>query len=180
MAQLLKTAQAVSARVGHTTTLYAPSSSDTDIAGRGSSRATTTSRPRCSTRSRPLGYTPHSKQAWSHHNYLDVEGRVTTRIQTAADAAGGRALGRAEIFVTEGGARIAKMRTLYPGEDPLAAQAKCLQTAWELHSAASGVGMLAQYLLYGDPNFDCGLLEPAPSTVKRPSYATWKSFPKRV
>ena len=40
--------------------------------------------------------------------------------------------------------------------------------------------MLAQYLLYGDPNFDCGLLEPAPSTVKRPSYATWKSFPKRV
>ena len=73
------------------------------------------------------------------------------------------------------------MRTLYPGEDPLAAQAKCLQTAWELHSAASRRrAMLRSTLLDGDPNFDCGLLEPAPSTVKRPSYATWKSFPKRV
>ena len=75
------------------------------------------------------------------------------------------------------------MRTLYPGEDPLAAQAKCLQTAWNLHSGASGggegVAMLAQYLLYADPNYDCGLLEPAPSTVKRPAYATWKTFPKR-
>ena len=40
--------------------------------------------------------------------------------------------------------------------------------------------MLAQYLLYGDPNFDCGLLEPAPAMVKRPAYATWKSFPKRL
>ena len=40
--------------------------------------------------------------------------------------------------------------------------------------------MIAQYLLYADPNCDCGLLEPAPSTVKRPSYATWKAFPKRM
>ena len=160
VAQLLKTAQTVSARVGHTTTLYAPSSSDTDSGSRIVTRyddfttALLDAFP-------AAGYTPHSKQAWSHHNYLDVEGRVTTRIQAVRTRLAGR--WAPEIFVTEGGARIAKMRTLYPGEDPLAAQAKCLQTAWELHNAASGVGMLAQYLLYGDPNFDCGLLEPAPS-----------------
>jgi len=41
------------------------------------------------------------------------------------------------------------------------------------------VAMLAQYLLYADPNYDCGLLEAAPSTVKRPAYAVWKTFPKR-
>jgi hypothetical protein len=29
-------------------------------------------------------------------------------------------------------------------------------------------------------SFDCGLLEPAPSTFKRPAYATWKTFPKRT
>jgi hypothetical protein len=76
------------------------------------------------------------------------------------------------------------MKSYYPSEDPLAAQARCLQTAWDLHGSAlgggAGVAMLAQYLLYADVNYDCGLLEPYPSTVKRPSYATWKSFPKRV
>jgi hypothetical protein len=40
--------------------------------------------------------------------------------------------------------------------------------------------MLAQYLLYADVNFDCGLLEPHPSMVKRPSYAAWKSFPRQA
>ena len=87
------------------------------------------------------------------------------------------------MWITEGGARVAKMKSLYPLEDPLAAQATCLQTAWNLLGAAGGggegVAMMTQYLLYADPNYDCGLLEPAPSTVKRPAYATWKSFPKR-
>jgi hypothetical protein len=188
VAQLLKTAQAVSARVGHTTTLYAPSSSDTDTGSRIVTRYDefTTALLDAFPAAR---YAAHSKQAWSHHNYLDVEGRVTTRIQAVRTRLAGRWAGYAEggvptVFVTEGGARIAKMRTLYPAEDPLVAQAKCLQTAWSVHSAAggggAGVAMLAQYLLYGDPNFDCGLLEPAPSTVKRPAYSTWTSFPKRV
>ena len=30
------------------------------------------------------------------------------------------------------------------------------------------------------PKLDCGLLDPHPSTVKRPSYATWKTFPRRA
>jgi hypothetical protein len=135
-----------------------------------------------------VGYKPHSGQGWSHHNYSDVEGRVATRVQLLRDRLRGRWTGRAEpgapsVWITEGGARVAKLKTLYPLEDPLAAQAKCLQTAWDLHGAATGggegVAMLAQYLLYGDPNFDCGLLDPAPATVKRPAYWTWQAFPKR-
>ena len=38
--------------------------------------------------------------------------------------------------------------------------------------------MFAQYLIYADPNFDCGLIDPYPSTVKRPAYEAWKSFPR--
>ena len=187
VAQLLRTAQAVSARVGHTTGMYAPSSSDSE----GGSRLVThyldfttnllDSFP-------AVGYKPHSAQGWSHHNYSDVEARATTRVQLLRDRLRGRWTGRSEpgapsVWITEGGARVAKMKTLYPLEDPLAAQATCLQTAWNLLGAAGGggegVAMMTQYLLYADPNYDCGLLEPAPSTVKRPAYATWKSFPKR-
>jgi hypothetical protein len=188
VAQLLKTAQAVSERVGHSTRLYAPSSSDSDT---GSRRVT-----RCDEFTTDLldsfsavAYSPHPQQAWSHHNYNDVEQRVTTRIQLLRDRLRGRWTGYAEpgaptVFVTEGGARVAKMRSYYPAEDPLAAQARSLQTAWTLHGGDSGggagVAMLAQYLLYADPSYDCGLLEPAPSTGKRPSYETWKTFPGRV
>ena len=66
--------------------------------------------------------------------------------------------------MTEGGARLAKMASLYPAEDPRHAQAKCLRDAWALHASdtgqGAGVGMFAQYLIYGDPNFDCGLIDP--------------------
>ena len=69
---------------------------------------------------------------------------------------------------------------LYPAEDPREAQAKCIRDAWALHwtdtGAGAGVAMFAQYLIYGDPNFDCGLIDPYPSTVKRPSYFAWKAF----
>src|SRR4051794_33857404 len=189
VAQLLQTAQAISARVGHSTSLYAPSSSDSAIVGRlvtHYTEFTTNVLDSCDA----IGYRPHSSQGWSHHNYSDVEGRVTTRVQLLRDRLRGRWTGKTElgmapnVGITEGGARPAKMKSLYPTEDPLAAQAKCLQTAWNLHNTGigggAGVAMLAQYLLYADPNFDCGLLEPAPATVKRPSYATWATFPKRM
>jgi hypothetical protein len=188
VARLMKTAQAVSARVGHTTGLYAPSSSDSDAGSRLVTRYDDFTTNLLDSFA-AVGYAPHSRQAWTHHNYTDVEQRVTTRIQAVRARLQGRWSGLAEagaptVFVTEGGARVAKMRSYYPAEDPLAAQAKSLQTAWTLHGTASGggagVAMLTQYLLYADVNFDCGLLEPYPSTVKRPSYATWKTFPKRV
>ena len=62
---------------------------------------------------------------------------------------------------------------------------KLLRDLWSLKGQAlaislvigAGVAMFAQYLLYADPNFDCGLLDPYPSTVKRPAYAAWKAFP---
>ena len=93
-----------------------------------------------------IGYTPHSAQSWSHHNYSDVEGRVATRVQLLRDRLRGRWVGRTDVsgapnvWITEGGARPSKLKTLYPGEDPLAAQARCLQTSWDLLGAAAGGG----------------------------------------
>ncbi len=86
------------------------------------------------------------------------------------------------VFVAEGGARLTRMPDLYPAEDPREAQAKCLRDAWALHQvdtgAGAGVALFAQYLIYADPNFDCGLIDPYPSTLERSSYAAWKSFPR--
>ncbi len=79
------------------------------------------------------------------------------------------------VFVTEGGARLTRMPTLYPGEDPRQAQRQVPprrlgDAPHATRGAGAGVAMFAQYLLYADPNFDTGLLDPWPSTVKRPSY----------
>jgi hypothetical protein len=188
VAQLARTAQQVSARFGHTTTLYAPSCSDSDANSRLITPYDAFATLLLDSMAQ-IGYVPHSKQAWALHNYSDVEQRTTTRLQTVRTRLNGRWQGLVEgqaptVFVTEGGARVTKMKSLYPTEDPLQAQASCLQTAWTNHSSDSGggagVAMLAQYLLYADVNFDCGLLEPHPSTNKRPSYTTWKTFPRRA
>ena len=167
--------------------LYAPSISDSDTA---SSRLYTRYDafvPKLLDSLAATGYLVHSRQAWSHHNYTDVEKRQTsTRTQLIRALLKGRWSGYSNgqsptVFVTEGGARLSRMPALYPAEDPRQAQAKCLRDAWALHQrdsgAGAGVAMFAQYLLYADPNFDCGLLDPYPSTVKRPAYAAWKAFP---
>jgi hypothetical protein len=185
--RLMKTAQSISARYGHSTMLYAPSISDSDTA---SSRLYTRYDqfvPKLLSAFAPAAYTPHSKQAWSHHNYTDVEKRQTaTRTQIIRGQLAGRWRGYTNgqaptVFVTEGGARLSRMPALYPGEDPREAQAKCLRDAWALHhsdsGAGTGVAMFAQYLIHADPNFDCGLIDAYPSTVKRPSYFAWKAFP---
>ena len=187
IAQLLKTAQGISAKYAHSTMLNAPSISDSDTA---TSRLYTRYDqfvPALLDAFATVGYLPHSKQAWSHHNYTDVEKRQTaTRTQLIRGQLAGRWAGYSTgqaptVFVTEGGARLTRMPELYPGEDPREAQAKCLRDAWALHQADTGAGagvaMFAQYLIYADPNFDCGLIDPYPSTVKRPAYAAWKAFP---
>ena len=187
VARLMMTAQGISARSGHSTMLYAPSISDDDA--RTSERYTRWSEfvPALLDELETIGYTPHPGQAWSHHNYTDVEKRQTsTRSQAIRALLRGRWGGHVEgeaptVHITEGGARLSRMPRLYPAEEPRAAQAKCLRDAWALHErpdgAGAGVAMFAQYLLYADPNFDCGLLDPFPSTVKRPAYEAWRAFP---
>ena len=168
--------------------LYAPSISDSDTATSRLYQRYDEFLPALLDACAAIGYLPHSRQAWSHHNYPDVEKRQTaTRTQLIRSQLAGRWFGYGSsgssptVFVTEGGARLSRMPALYPGEDPRAAQAKCLRDAWALHQrdtgAGAGVAMFAQYLIYADPNFDCGLIDPYPSAGKRPAYAAWKAFP---
>jgi len=187
IARLLQTAQEISARRGHSTLMLAPSISDDDARSNRLYTRYDEFLPALLDELAAIGYRPHPRQAWSHHNYTDVERRRTrTGTQLIRGLLAGRWTGYAEpgaptVFVTEGGARLSRMPALYPEEDPRRAQAKCVRDAWALHAAEDGAGtgvaMLAQYLLYADPTFDCGLLDPYPSRVKRPAYAAWKAFP---
>ena len=181
VARLMLTAQGISAGHAHAAMLLAPSISDTD---QPSTRRYTRDEefvPALLEALAAIGYLPHSRQAWSHHNYTDVERRrVPPRVQLLrsqiAGRWGGHTAGAAPtVFVTEGGARLSRMPALYPGEDPREAQAECLRRAYD--AAGPGVAMFAQYLLYADPNFDCGLIDPYPSGRRRPAYAAWKALP---
>ena len=161
VAQLMGAAQAVADRIGGTSLLFALAAAGVQVGPR---------------------------MAWAHHNYSDLERRWdTTYLQQLRDVLRGRWTGFEEgepptVFVTEGGARLSKMRALYPAEDPLAAQAQSLREGWDRHvrddGPGAGVAMLAQYQTYSDPRFDTGLLDPWPSTVRRPSYAVWASLPR--
>ena len=182
IARLLATAQAISAEFGHSTPLLAPSLSDSDASATRYDEFVPALLDACAA----IGYRPHAQQAWSHHNYADVERRLTdTRTQAIRRLLAGRWDGMREgdapiVYVTEGGARLSRMHALYPDEHPREAQARCVRHAWTLHNsdpaAGAGVAMLAQYLLYADPNYDSGLLDPYPSRVKRPAYEAWKAF----
>jgi hypothetical protein len=187
VAELMRTAQAISERYAYSTPLFAPSISDSDEPGSRLHTRDDAFTPALLDAFDAIGYRPHPGQAWSHHNYTDVERRLTkTRTQAIRAQLTGRWTGYVAgqaptVFVTEGGARLSQMASLYPAEDPREAQAKCLRDTWALHAddsgAGAGVAMLAQYLLYADPNFDSGLIDPYPSTVRRPAYDAWKSFP---
>ena len=187
VAQLLLTAQAISARHGHSTLMLAPSAADSEASGR-------TVTPYDESTANLLdamdaaGYRPHAQQAWAHHNYTDLERRDTnTRTQAVRRLLTGRWAGYAEgtgptVFITEGGARTTRMRSYYPGEDPLQAQADSMRLGWDRHAtddgAGAGVAMLAQYQTYADPRFDSGLLDPWPAVVRRPIYDVWASLPR--
>jgi hypothetical protein len=186
-ARFILTAQAISAAAGHSTLLFAPSTSDSET----STRVVTPYDAFTTGLLDALdaaGYRPHAGQAWSHHNYTDLERRsADTRTQRLRALLAGRWDGYREgpgptVFITEGGARTTRMRSYYPAEDPLEAQASSVRDGWARHAtddgAGAGVAMLAQYQTYADPRFDTGLLDPWPAVMRRPVYGVWASLPR--
>jgi hypothetical protein len=186
MAEMMDTAQAVSARVAHSTRLLAPSTADSPPNARlvtGPDDFTFALLDALDLR----GHRAHEGMAWAHHNYLDLELRSErTTTQRLRELLRGRWHGHAldggpAVWITEGGVRLTAMRQRHPSEDVLEAQARSWRLGWERHArpdgAGEGVAMLAQYTLRAEPRFDCGLLDPWPRSRRRPAYAAWRSFP---
>ena len=187
VAQMMDSARAVSAAAGHPGLLLVPSFADSNQGGR-----TVTHYDELTValldELTATGAAVGANEAWSHHNYTDVEGRVeATKTQHLRTLLAGRWTGLADaagpvVLITEGGARLSQMRALYPTEDPRAAQAESIRLAIERHARTDGPGAgvwsVAQYTLHADRSFDCGLLDAWPSTTRRPSFAAWSAGPR--
>ncbi len=175
VADMQASAQAVASRHGHTTLILAPSTADSELTGRTVTHFHEFSLALLDELDR-RGHRPEPTEGWAHHNYLDIEQRGEERLQRLRGVLDGRWTGAApvgapSVFLTEGGARLSRMRALYPDEDGLLAQAECLGRA-----PRAGMALLTQYTTYADPRFDCGLLDPWPSGRRRPAVTAWSAL----
>jgi hypothetical protein len=96
---------------------------------------------------------------WTHHNYSDVEENVPS--PTRADAVRTLLLGRwdgrggstdPKVWLTEGGARLGSGQATDLGK-----QADLVRVNYERMSAAPGIEMWTNYMLYSNPYADSGL-----------------------
>jgi hypothetical protein len=187
IAEMMASARAVSAAAGHPALILTPSFADSDQGGR-----TVTHYDELTValldELQATAAVPGPNEAWAHHNYTDLEGRVAeTKTQALRSLLAGRWTGLSDpsgpvVFITEGGVRLSRMRALFPNEDPRAAQATSMAIGLLRHGrddgAGAGVWMLAQYTIHADPAFDAGLLEPWPSGVRRPVFDVWSAAPR--
>jgi len=117
---------------------------------------------------------------WTHHNYIDVEENTASPTRAEAvrgllvDRWGGRG-GSADpkLWLTEGGARLGSGEATDP-----ARQAELVRLNWERMSAAPGIEMWTNYLLYENPYADSGLRDDRLSGgAPRPVWNTFVAFP---
>ena len=185
--EMMASARAISATAGHPALILAPSFADSDQGGR-----TVTHYDELTVallgELQATGAVVGPNEAWAHHNYTDLEGRVLeTKTQRLRGLLAGRWTGLSDptgpvVLITEGGVRLSRMRALYPMEDVRAAQAHSMSLGLLRHARddgpGAGVWMLAQYTIHADPAFDSGLLEPWPSGVRRPVFDVWSAGPR--
>ena len=180
VAEMMLTVDAAARRHGLSTTCLAPSHSDAE-----------TQRPFMVTEHEAFaeallavldarGFQGGSHWVWSFHNYNDVE-RGENRAGALRARLTGRWRGRLApdggplLYATEGGCRLEAVRRRFGRElGPDAqrmAQADVLSDALARVHTAGGVGLMTQYTVCADPNYDCGLREPGGAA--RPAFAAW-------
>ena len=196
VAKMFQTAQSINTRHGSRMLMLGPGTADrTGDTRMGTSYASSTTRLLQQLTS--LSFRPGAKFGWSHHNYTDIEydqgagsslGRTTNRaahvrrLLTGAWAGWPTANAAAPgLALTEGGARLEKIQSVYGLTDAaaiLAKQAALLKTNWDrMFAGADGAGIeiLSWYLFYTDPYFDDGLCDY--SGNRRPAFTTWGQLP---
>ena len=180
VAEMMETARAVSAVRRDPIVLSAPGLSDSFGANSRLMTNFQTAVPDTLSALSARGFESAPNFAWSHHNYADVERNVAspTRAEQVRALLVGRWPGLGgtsapELWLTEGGARLGQGQAT-----DLAMQAELVRLNWERMSAAPGIGMWTNYLLYGDPTTDSGLHEArVAGTVQRPVGNVFGSLP---
>jgi hypothetical protein len=177
---MIATARAVSADRGHPIGLAGPALSDR---ARPNDRLLTTLEtavPQTLDALARLSFAPTPTFAWTHHNYFDIERNISspTRAELVRELLRGRWSGRGgpadpRVWLTEGGARLGS------GEvSDLNAQALLVAASWERMTAAPGIELFSNYLMYADPVANSGLCESiASGGAPRPLWQVFRRFP---
>jgi hypothetical protein len=177
VAEMIATAGALSAQRGHPIQIAAPALSDR---ARPADRLFTpleTAVPETLAALDGLGFPPTPSFIWTHHNYSDIEHDVPspTRAELVRELLRGRWRGRGgpgdpRVWLTEGGARLGS------GEvSDLSRQAELVAASWTRMSAAQGIEMFSNYLMYADPVANSGLCEV--SGAPRPVWDVFRGLP---
>jgi Cellulase (glycosyl hydrolase family 5) len=180
VAEMMETARAVSAARGNPLMMAGPGLSDRFGANSRLMTNFQTAVPDTLTALEARGFKSASNFVWSHHNYADVERNVSspTRAEQAVTYLVGRwrglgGLSFPKLWLTEGGARLGQSQAT-----DLTMQAELVRLNWERMTAASGVQMWTNYLLYADPTANSGLREARlGSALPRPVWNVFASFP---
>jgi Cellulase (glycosyl hydrolase family 5) len=180
VAEMMETARAVSAARGDPVLLLGPGLSDRSGADSRLMTNFRTAVPETLDALDARGFETASHFVWSHHNYADVEHNIPT--PTQADQARAYLVGRwrglggtvsPKVWLTEGGARLGQGLATDP-----AMQAELVRLNWERMSAAPGIEMWTNYLLYADATANSGLHEARlGSALARPVWSVFTSFP---
>lgn len=183
VAEMMETARALNARHGHRIHVAGPALSDRISRDTRHFTSLETLVPAVLRRLEALDFPRTPSFIWTHHNYTDVEGGYTapSRTELCRRQLAGRWRGRGgpadpRIWVTEGGARLGS------GEaTDLEAQARLLRLAWKRMSAARGIELFANYLMYENPFANSGLRHhPDAGGGPRPVWDVFRGFPSRV
>lgn len=180
VAEMMETARAVSAVRGHPLLLAGPAFADRFGANSRTMTNFQTAVPETLNALAARGFRPTDTFVWSHHNYSDVERNIPspTRAEQARAYLVGRWRGRGgtsspKLWLTEGGARLGQSQAT-----DLARQAELVDSNWTRMSAAPGIQMWTNYLLYADPTANSGLRDARlGSGAPRPVWNVFEAFP---
>ena len=180
VAEMIETARTLGAERGHPIQIAAPALSDRARPGDRLFTPLETAVPRTLAALDGHGFPPTPSFIWTHHNYSDIEHDLSspTRAELVRELLRGRWRGRGgpgdpRVWLTEGGARLGS------GEvSDLSKQADLLAASWTRMSAAEGIEMFSNYLMYADPVANSGLCESiATGGAPRPVWDVFRGFP---
>jgi hypothetical protein len=180
VAEMMETARAVSAARGHPLMLVGPGLSDRFGADSRLMTNFQTAVPETLNGLAARGFKTAPNFVWSHHNYSDVERNLVA--PTRAELVRSYLLGRwpglggtadPKLWLTEGGARLGQNQAV-----DLTMQAELVRLNWERMSAAPGIHMWTNYLLYANATANSGLREDRfAGAAPRPVWNEFTAFP---